>query len=415
MTKSSCDRTYGLPGYPTCSGHAIECLDNRCICQNGWTSVGDFQPIHGYDCDINTIVIRTWSSVNVSLAVIGLLVMLYYLYQSDMCAPDLTWKLRLQKAQKTRNKGILANIIVAIASILCEASVLWNQEKNIMGKSYIRSLSFLLMALAFTTSGTGFVQIMTCFLNDYSRLLDSARRANFIEAAKWMTYLTPKAPVTIFLMLLVIYFLSINMPNRYTDLYCIFAGATMLLAYIFYALCFEYIIYVFMTEVAAFLKQYPPNETSSNKILQSIRVNTSGSTERNTSTSNELVVLHKKMTIANKVLVSFFVNGILLNVAFTSWYFLRRKTSYLMSCQMMFIQVMGPFCTWAITKISKNKSIVSRMSRKDGYFSSKSRVSSLLMSSRKRRVQDKKLEPKVVPVHKAQEDRVLEIHNDEPA
>ena len=52
---NNCNRHYALfPSKPVCLGHGI-CVNNQCICADGWTYRGDFLIDYKehYDCDHN--------------------------------------------------------------------------------------------------------------------------------------------------------------------------------------------------------------------------------------------------------------------------------------------------------------------------------------------------------------------------
>ena len=62
----SCDNSYGIPKYPSCSGHG-DCIDNFCFCHVDWTSITDFHPKNGIDCDINILSIKIISGIVIIL------------------------------------------------------------------------------------------------------------------------------------------------------------------------------------------------------------------------------------------------------------------------------------------------------------------------------------------------------------
>ena len=74
----NCDRHYGFAD-AVCSGNGI-CVENRCVCHNGWTSMADMQLIHEYDCDINILTIKSLAIIATILSILCLCYLLYNLF-----------------------------------------------------------------------------------------------------------------------------------------------------------------------------------------------------------------------------------------------------------------------------------------------------------------------------------------------
>ena len=60
-TNTNCDQHYGISILP-CSGHG-DCVNNICICYNGWTSVANGVQESGLDCDINITAIKVLGAI----------------------------------------------------------------------------------------------------------------------------------------------------------------------------------------------------------------------------------------------------------------------------------------------------------------------------------------------------------------
>ena len=71
----SCDRHYGTGNFQICSNNG-KCINNLCYCDKGWTGYADFQPIFGYDCDINISSIRALGGICLVCNIIALVIVI---------------------------------------------------------------------------------------------------------------------------------------------------------------------------------------------------------------------------------------------------------------------------------------------------------------------------------------------------
>lgn len=356
----SCERPYGFQ-YPACSGHASDCLSDACICNSGWTSIGDFQLREGYDCSINKLVIVIWSSVNAYLALQSIVIISYCIHKEKL------WT--RAKFFKLKNVCYISFLFLNGGGLAYSILKIINQDKHALGLDIMTSLAGVILVSAVVTGGSAFVLILSKFLKGYSRMLDSKRREHFNSAFACLQWVLPIAPPLTFVGLIVIAVACMNMDKHYSDQFCSSFMAVTSTAYAFYAVCVEYIVYVFQSEVTSYFKQRRRESTAPILIQSNTTSKTNGykfvqsskksgkAVNRDAEVNADLKRIHDKIKYANIILIPFFICGIGLNIIFASWGFLRRQSQYLNCFQICFLQIVVPAVALSVSNISKNAKI----------------------------------------------------------
>lgn len=340
----SCHRNYGIVDYPACSNHASACINDQCMCFPGWTGIGDFLTAEGYDCDIHKNTIVIWSYFNLALSLISLATMIYCLYHENFFRWE-SKKLFYQKLRSTKCQLFLSSTAVPFFSIILEVAKIYDQERFIVGRSFIMSLSVILTVSSLVYAGTIYVHVLGDFLKSYSRFMNTGRKDHFTNTVARLERTLDKVPIVILFLLTVALLPPVVLPDKYMEPFSIMFPLTATIGYMIYGLSTQYILHVFLSEIRIFF---------ASRKDESVHLPT-------TASEVALRAIYNKIHRGNKILVPFFISGIFFNILFLSWNFLRRKATYFNIFQVTFMQLLGPFVGLSLKKISKEEGKLTKL------------------------------------------------------
>lgn len=348
--RMSCDRGYGITGYPTCSGHASACIDDKCMCDPGWNSIGDFELREGYDCDMHHTGLLIGRIITLLTAAVSFLLVSLYVFREKI------WIFK--NLCSLKNVCFAATIGVNIFSIVIMSLKIHNPRNRYFGLDYYTSITCIFLGFSINSVEMSFTLIFIRFLKGYSRFLDGKRREHFNKSSEWMNKVLPIVPFVFALQIALVNIISIRTNKDSEDNNSIAFIWIIIAHYAFVGVCLEYIVYIFLMDVGSFLKQSDISHCST----ESKNSNDRASSGNRESTNNprrlpELEILYKKLRRVNRILAPFYVNGILVNIVFAVWPFLRRKLEYLNTFEIMTLQIVSAGISWTVTKISVKENL----------------------------------------------------------
>ena len=149
-----------------CSGNGhLDAVTGLCVCNEGWTSTGDFQPVPGLDCGINIDSITALASVSLALGMIAMPIFIVFLYKSFKGS----WSLDLKQ------RFAIAYLLESIMSNIFDIAKLINPEDAKCGSTIYLTI---LMAIAFATGYGGCVVFFEAVL----KLLRGIAKVTSLEA-----------------------------------------------------------------------------------------------------------------------------------------------------------------------------------------------------------------------------------------
>ena len=129
----------------SCSGNGhFDTATGTCVCNEGWTSFGDFQPVHGHDCGINIESVLALAIVSLILGIIAMVVFCVFLYQN----------LRKSWALDLKMRFAITYLVQTVACNVYDIAQIVDPDNALYGGTiYIT----ILMALAYATAYGGCV------------------------------------------------------------------------------------------------------------------------------------------------------------------------------------------------------------------------------------------------------------------
>lgn len=163
------------------SGHG-QCVDGTCVCDEGWTGLGDFQRISGYGYPIDKLSIMYWSMVNLIATCLGSCYVLAYIVENRL----------LYVKRFTENKARLCFSCPSMNAGFQMYSIgkLYDQEKLAVGGSPVASIGVSIALFGGMLAFSSYITIVLKFFRGYSKII--VRREKIIQLANILIkYLTP--------------------------------------------------------------------------------------------------------------------------------------------------------------------------------------------------------------------------------
>ena len=155
-----------------CGGHGYLCLpQDFCICDAGWSSVGDYPIVEGVNCNINKTAIRVLCSVDVVQASIFIMMILRYLSVRifDKNSP------RIVDLEPKALVPIFF-LLLGISDFLIAFLKIKDDEFQLIGRDISISVCGTLYSLSVFISLTLYYDVILKFLKGYSRLMSVESR-----------------------------------------------------------------------------------------------------------------------------------------------------------------------------------------------------------------------------------------------
>lgn len=193
-------------------------------------------------------------------------------------------------------------------------------------------------------AGTAYVRVLCDFLKAYSRFMNVERKDHFTNTVTRLESMLAKVPIAVFFMLSASLLPPTLLPEKYMAPFGILFPLSITVDYLLYGMSFEYILYVFLSEIRSFLaSREEPSEHF-----------------RATASEVALKAIYNNIYHGNKILIVFFLSGLFLNITFLSWSFLWGKSVYLNAFQITSIQLLVKFVPMSMKKISNEKENLQR-------------------------------------------------------
>lgn len=310
MVLGDCNRGYGIPAYPACSGNGVCVLEtNKCLCNKDWSSLADFQVKHGIDCDIHLPTMLGLACSSLVVSSIGAILCLFAL-----CCTGL----KKTKGSYTKITKLIAFLICFIGMVLVACLKIHDLEKNVVGSSLISSSGIFIML---TNLGIGFsyyLDEVVAFLRKSCRFIADDPNNIFafpLESKLLVFRRFRRIPPLIAFSTTAFLVIAHADPLR-ADLYSIGFMGVLLAMILVYVMLILSALPVFLEEMDKLLSARP-NAPESTKIRQ----------------------IHFYLSIVRKSLIVFTLTIGPMHVVFMSWTYLRRKYSYLMWVTFIFSHI----------------------------------------------------------------------------
>lgn len=193
-----------------CSSHG-QCMIDSCICNDGWSSYGDFSPF-GNDCSINILSVTILSSISIALGfLIACLYSRYIFFKvtsllsmygtADISTPNISFALSL-----------LFSTICGI--IYCAFKVV--DVSYTVGDSYISTIFLALFYGSFLNGLLLYLYVCLSFLGGFQRMMPAETRKNF---QRNVSFTNKKIKVLLYfnVFMTLLYFITVFVPaeNQY--------------------------------------------------------------------------------------------------------------------------------------------------------------------------------------------------------
>ena len=303
----SCENDYKIDNYPICSGNGI-CNNNKCHCNEGWTSVLDFQLRIGYDCDINILGIRIQAGINMVVSFILLLLLIRRIIRHPLP--------KIGKFYDTKYYMSWIATLMSLCVCLTGTLKLIDPVNAIIGSRHpygiLVAIDLAIIALGVNLLSANFSHMVMTFAKGYKAIISEESKAKFNHLLMILEYLN--FPLAIFFSsvsaLMII--LTPILPE-YGDIFCIIRCVN-LVVFSFFDIIRSYLSYLLNQELFLYI-----NNTNN---------------EAYTTGLNELYV---KLTDNLKQRRISILLTMPINVAIISWYYIRRKFTYIDQAQCLLL------------------------------------------------------------------------------
>lgn len=158
---------------PACSNHGV-CDETvgKCICDNGWTSIGDYSIQPGVHCGINKMAIKV-------LSLIVILSSLFMLYFSIKLCLKREKRVTKSKWSYFTDPHLIARVsftLIAILAIIFSILKIINQEKFAIGLDPVSSLIFYFQSICIALALCAYTLILIKFVLGYSKIMTPTSR-----------------------------------------------------------------------------------------------------------------------------------------------------------------------------------------------------------------------------------------------
>lgn len=152
-----------------CSGHGnCNILSSMCVCEDGWSSFGDFAVDKGVDCDQNINVIQILNCITIAIVVIFVVFIIRVLYLRILIKPSI------------KDPPVLCSIMFLLTGLMelsYDIMKIVNPTDNIIGKSPAVSFFAGSKFLFFTYGFIIFIVILGNFFKGYAKSMSAEVKA----------------------------------------------------------------------------------------------------------------------------------------------------------------------------------------------------------------------------------------------
>jgi hypothetical protein len=335
--------SYGIRGYEMCSGNG-HCINSKCVCNEDWSSLGDFHLEDGIECDIKLSVIKYWTLCNLilsSLAVIAAIFCLSY----DYCHLRNIGKKFFTRDGKQMFSFYLglAALIIALYSACKFADP---RNANIGSRDHLHVIIFAVAIVYITMlSGSAFTLILIKFLRGHLIFMNSTNKERLVVIMNVVSSAAFIFPACIMICLLLSVLICTYQPPSQSYIYYLVYEATYNVAFLAYGMPVVFISHTFLTD----LKRSMVISSASSVMSSSMGFQAK-------ETSETIASIRKQFQLIHMILTPAIFSCIPINALFLLWYFLNRKFVYLFCFQNTIVSSFGLIFVIAIHRtISTNR------------------------------------------------------------
>lgn len=317
--------------HDVCSGHGI-CVHGSCVCDPGWTGLGDFNRESGYGCPIHKSTIRHWSVANLIGSLMSTMGILLYMKNRKLFSPS--------KLVKVKARTCISLITMNLGTIIFSIAKICDQERFALGGDILSALGFLCAVIGGLSSVSNYLEMVLRFFRGHSKIMDNSHREKFLATAEKFSKIIQICTIAMSIQWFGVIVALIVVKSQFKLLmYVVMAtfNEILLINLIFT----QYLLHIFSAEVKEYLKQ--------------VHDNYMGKCNAVTATAIELTNLCDKVALYRGLVGLFFITSLIFVTIFLSWPCIRNKISYLMIVLPTFTVLIGPVMMYSLTRMSETE------------------------------------------------------------
>ena len=168
---------------PDCSGngHVEYWASGLCVCNKGWSSVGDFSPVPGLDCPVNLMAIEALAWVSLILGVGSQLIFMHYLWV------ERGWLKKLE----IKHRFAIAYLLQTVTCNIYDIGILASRDEALYGDSVYATV---VCTIAYATAYGGcivFFEAVLLLLQQWTRVLSFEAQQKYKTSLSLFTSRTP--------------------------------------------------------------------------------------------------------------------------------------------------------------------------------------------------------------------------------
>lgn len=309
-----------------CSGHG-ELLGGVCVCDSGWSDVGDFSPVSGLDCGIHVESVLALAAVSLFFGVIAQVVFMGFLWTT---ATGPVPPKRDGPSQKLRF-AIVYSIQTAFCNIYDVAQIVNHREATYGGSIYIT----VLMAIAYATAYGGtvvFFEAVMKLLSEVCKSLTGEAQERVDRSTK-VFYGQARYLYAICALTGLVTLVSLVVPPGVVHVVCRATFAMWCVFHVLFVICFNPPINLIRAELQPFIALLDRNAATEQPLASSKTASSSSSQQL------KLVRFH---LLAAQICVNFvMVLTTVVYVLWASWDTLIRKAVYVIMYCTLGVHIMS--------------------------------------------------------------------------
>jgi hypothetical protein len=348
----SCTHIYGINNYPSCSGNGV-CIHHTCVCNQGWSSIGDMHLEKHVDCDINISLIKYWSLVNAILSCITVLTVSYCLLVEYSYFQGNIRQFFSRDGKNTFSLFFGLTAVMVIMYSICK--MIEPTEAYIGSPTHIHMsiISFGILGFAMF-SASAFTLFLTKFLRNRMKFMKSDGKESLIHIMDIASTRIYTISCAISIIMLVLFMICSFLQPDTSDAVYIAYQIIYLFTFCKFALPLSYILHMFISELKKTILTATTEGDREDVICGSGKQTCLSS--KVAETTKKIKHLIRQFSIIHMIFTPAIVSFIPVNLLFVTWYFIRRKFIYLFTLQNTLVGIFGSFLVIALHISGRRKS-----------------------------------------------------------